>query len=492
MHVELGVLEAQLGDNEAAERTLEQALELQPEDPRALAELAKLRQGGADWDGYAAAREREAEVAATAAQAVEALVDAARVHMERRKDDQAAKRALERALQKDPDAPEAIALYGSLARRLLDDKTADALAEKELGREPPAPPERQAELHAGLGASALRRGETDEAARRFREAVAARPGYPPAIQGLADLGGAVGRVGRGRGALARRGVEGGRAAAGGGAVPPPARRRLRAAGAARRRLSGAARGRPADAGRSADAPVARREPLSRASLSRGGAVPRRRRRSPRRRAAARGGGRGGLPRRARRAEAASPGKGDGAARGGGAHPSRPRGGAGPSGRARARGRRRRARARAARAAGAGDARAGRARAALRAGRRRHPVGAQRHRARLGQLRSGGRGRGRPTRRRRCSTRRSTCSARAGASRRRRRRRRASWSATRRRPSGPSGCARRPRSTPRSDAPPRRASGWARRSSSIRSITRRWRACRRCWCKRATTRRRRSC
>ncbi|HXU71921.1 MAG TPA: tetratricopeptide repeat protein, partial [Polyangia bacterium] len=185
MHVELGVLEAQLEDAAAAEKTFEHALELQPEDPRALAELAKLRQGGADWDGYAAAREREAEVAASTAQAVAALVDAARVHMERRKDDVAAKRALERALHKDPDAADAVALYGSLARRLLDDKTADALALKELGATPA--PERQAELHAGLGASALRRGEPDEAARRFREAVSARAGYPPAIQGLADL-----------------------------------------------------------------------------------------------------------------------------------------------------------------------------------------------------------------------------------------------------------------------------------------------------------------
>lgn len=187
MNVELGVLEAALGDVQAAERTFELALELVPDDPRALAELAKLRQGGADWDGYARAREREAEVASSTAQAVAALVDAALVHIDRRRDDQAAKRVLERALQKDPDAPEAIALYGSLARRLLDDETADAMAEKELRATPPRTAERQAELHAGLGASALRRGDGDGAARRFREAVAARPGYPPAIQGLADL-----------------------------------------------------------------------------------------------------------------------------------------------------------------------------------------------------------------------------------------------------------------------------------------------------------------
>jgi tetratricopeptide (TPR) repeat protein len=178
LHVELGLLETQLGDTEGAERTLQRALELVPEDPRALAELARLRQSDADWDGYAAAREREAEVAESPAAAATALVDAARVHLERRKDDAAAKRALE-----------AIALLGSLSRRLLDDTTADRLAHQELGLtgEHAPSPSRRAELHAGLGAAASRRGEREEAARAFREAIGAQPGYPPAIQGLADL-----------------------------------------------------------------------------------------------------------------------------------------------------------------------------------------------------------------------------------------------------------------------------------------------------------------
>ncbi|HEX4460005.1 MAG TPA: tetratricopeptide repeat protein, partial [Polyangia bacterium] len=189
LHVELALLEVALSDATSAERTLEKALELLPEDPRALAELAKLRQGGADWDGYAAAREREAAVAATPEQAVAALVDAARVHMERRKDDAAAKRALEKALERDPQSIEAIALFGSLARRLLDDDLADELALRELGMtdERAPTPSRRAELHAGLGAAALRRGEREEAASRFREAISSSPGYPPAIQGLADL-----------------------------------------------------------------------------------------------------------------------------------------------------------------------------------------------------------------------------------------------------------------------------------------------------------------
>jgi golgin subfamily B member 1 len=189
MHVELGLLEAQTGDHESAERTLQKALDLSPEDPRALAELARLRQSDADWDGYAAAREREAGVAESGKAAAAALVDAAKVHLERRKDDAAAKKALERALQKDPDSEEAIALAGTLARRMLDDETADRLAQRELSFEGERAPSaaRRAELHAGLGAAALRRGDREGAARAFREAIASQPGYPPAIQGLADL-----------------------------------------------------------------------------------------------------------------------------------------------------------------------------------------------------------------------------------------------------------------------------------------------------------------
>jgi tetratricopeptide (TPR) repeat protein len=189
LHVELGTLEAQLGDAAAAAKSLERALQLKPDAPEALAELARLRHGGADWDGYAKARERAAELATTPAEAVAALVDAARVHIEERKDDAAAERLLDRALERDPDAVVAIALRGSLARRQGDDATADQLAERELamtGERAPAP-SRRAELYVGLGGAALRRADPESATRLFRDAIGAQPGYPSAIQGLADL-----------------------------------------------------------------------------------------------------------------------------------------------------------------------------------------------------------------------------------------------------------------------------------------------------------------
>ena len=108
--------------------------------------------------------------------------------MERRKDEQAAKRALERALQKDPEAPEAVALVRHRWRGACSttrpptrwrSRSSDACRRRRrTGRR---------SCTRASARSALRRGEADEAARRFREAVAARPGYPPAIQGLADL-----------------------------------------------------------------------------------------------------------------------------------------------------------------------------------------------------------------------------------------------------------------------------------------------------------------
>jgi len=184
--VELGRVEGELGDTQEAQRTLERALELLPSDPQALAELSRLREGGSDWDGYATAREREAEVAREPADAVRALVDAGRVHAEKRKDDAAARAALEKALDRDPHAVDALALLHQVLRRLGDDERADVIARREINLEGTTP-ERVAELHVAMGASLLRREQLEEAGTQYREALGTVPAYPPAVEGLADV-----------------------------------------------------------------------------------------------------------------------------------------------------------------------------------------------------------------------------------------------------------------------------------------------------------------
>jgi tetratricopeptide (TPR) repeat protein len=182
--VELAQLEADFGDYGAAQKSLEKALQEKPDDPRALAELARLREGGSDWDGYAAAREREAHVAATKEAAVRALLDAARVHLDKRKDDAAAQKALERALETDGSSIDTLGLLQNLYRRIKLIDRADELVKRELALSPA--PERLAELQSLLGRSLLDKGEIEAATKLFREALALRPGWAPAVHGLVD------------------------------------------------------------------------------------------------------------------------------------------------------------------------------------------------------------------------------------------------------------------------------------------------------------------
>ena len=127
-------------------------------------------------------------MAASPEAAVRALLDAARVHLERRKDDAAARASLERALTKDPQFPETLALLQSLYRRLGERDLADDLVrrERELSGARAPSPERQAELQSLAGRSLIDKGEVEAAAHLFREALSLRPGWAPAVHGLVD------------------------------------------------------------------------------------------------------------------------------------------------------------------------------------------------------------------------------------------------------------------------------------------------------------------
>ena len=186
--VELARAAAAAGDAAEARRALERALTLQPKDAALLAELGRVAEGGADWDGYAATREREAEVAAPA-EAVAALLEAARVHRAERRDPEAARRCLERALTVDAEAQPALAALADVLDELGHRADADRLAERELALPPERAPslERQAALECRLAASALASRDLDGAARRYRRALSLAPGWPDASLGLADV-----------------------------------------------------------------------------------------------------------------------------------------------------------------------------------------------------------------------------------------------------------------------------------------------------------------
>ena len=198
LYVELGVALAEAGQREGSACAFEAALSIEPNAPSALAELARLREGGADWHGFAQAKERQAAAISDDTKAAQLLVEAARVHIEKREDDASALPLLERALDRNPDLPPALSALAGIWRRSGDDARADALAEHELtlsGSSAP-PPLRKAELYATLGGSRLRAAarlpsrESElvlSAQAAFEAALAEVPAFSPAVDGLADL-----------------------------------------------------------------------------------------------------------------------------------------------------------------------------------------------------------------------------------------------------------------------------------------------------------------
>src|SRR5262249_61395737 len=86
-------------DEAGGRKTIERALKLVPDFPPALAELARLHLGGADYRGYAQAREREADVQTDPVRAAAALIEAASVYREHLSDREKAKLCFGRAVR---------------------------------------------------------------------------------------------------------------------------------------------------------------------------------------------------------------------------------------------------------------------------------------------------------------------------------------------------------------------------------------------------------
>ena len=168
MHVELGALEAQLGERRRRERTLEQALELVPDDPRALAELAQAARRAAPT-GTATRRRASARPRWRRTRSRRCARSSTRraCTWSGARTTPAAKRALERALQKDPDAAGgggALRIAGAPAAATTRPPT--SWRSRSSARRRRRRRSGRRSCTRGSARRLLRRGEPDEAARR--------------------------------------------------------------------------------------------------------------------------------------------------------------------------------------------------------------------------------------------------------------------------------------------------------------------------------------
>ncbi len=106
LNLELSLLKLDdLNDPVAARKEVEAALQASPDNPAALAALARLHLKANDFAGYSAARVREAKALSGKPEAVEALLDAGRVYREQLAQPDQARACFEAALREAPRTP---------------------------------------------------------------------------------------------------------------------------------------------------------------------------------------------------------------------------------------------------------------------------------------------------------------------------------------------------------------------------------------------------
>jgi tetratricopeptide (TPR) repeat protein len=189
-YAEAGQLAAdKLGDAEVAQRHLDKALALDPENLIALAGLAKIHQGRAAWASALELLLRAAAAAPTRQARVGFLWDAALIAEQKLEDAPKAQELFERLLKLDPDHVDA---GQKVADHLVDaHRWDDALPVLEMlarqtesgGRDRHERARREAQL--GRAYEALHR--TEKAARHYRNAVEADPESLEAALGLAAV-----------------------------------------------------------------------------------------------------------------------------------------------------------------------------------------------------------------------------------------------------------------------------------------------------------------
>ncbi|HVT06900.1 MAG TPA: tetratricopeptide repeat protein [Polyangia bacterium] len=187
LNLELSLLKLDdLNDPVAARKEVEAALQASPDNPAALAALARLHLKANDFAGYSAARVREAKALSGKPEAVEALLDAGRVYREQLAQPEQARACFEAALREAPANPEALqALAALLAAESSWDEARKVLARQlEITDDPTA----RATVLSDLARVAWE-GFSDaaEAQRYLDEALSLVPDHLPAILEIADI-----------------------------------------------------------------------------------------------------------------------------------------------------------------------------------------------------------------------------------------------------------------------------------------------------------------
>ncbi|HVU52805.1 MAG TPA: tetratricopeptide repeat protein, partial [Polyangia bacterium] len=175
-----------LNDAEAARKEVEGALKVSPENPAALAALARLYLKENHFQGYAETRVREARALRGKPGAVEALLDAGRVYREQLALPEHARTCFEEALVEDPANAEALRALAALLAGEGHWDEARGVLEKQLERTDE--PEARAAVLTDLGRAAWE-GFNDAATaqQRLDEALGLAPDHLPAVLAIADI-----------------------------------------------------------------------------------------------------------------------------------------------------------------------------------------------------------------------------------------------------------------------------------------------------------------
>ncbi|HVZ75168.1 MAG TPA: tetratricopeptide repeat protein [Polyangia bacterium] len=175
-----------LNDPAAARREIEAALKVSPENPAALAALARLHLEANDFQAYAEARVREARALRGRPDAVPALLDAGRVYREQLSLPEHARTCFEEALAEDPSNAEALRALAALLAAEGHWDEAQKVLERQL-ESTNDPAARAIALTDLARATWEATGDAASVQPRLDEALSLAPDHLPALLAIADI-----------------------------------------------------------------------------------------------------------------------------------------------------------------------------------------------------------------------------------------------------------------------------------------------------------------